>query len=54
MINLIFILSHPFHIKLREPCLYDFVKKTFSVGLFSDIYRLLSFKFGMMIETTKL
>ena len=29
-------------------------EKNFNVGLYSDIYRPISFKLGMMIETTKL
>ena len=29
-------------------------KKNFNVGLYSDIYRLISFKFGMIIQITKL
>ena len=33
----------------------DFVKKEeIGVGLYSDVYRLISFKLSMMIETTKL
>ena len=45
--NLILILSHPFIIQGREPCLCDFVKINFNIGLYSD-------KRGMMIWTTKL
>ena len=29
-------------------------KITFNVGLYWDIYRLISFKLGMMVKTTKL
>ena len=29
-------------------------KKCFNIGLYSDNYRLVSFKLGMMIETSKL
>ena len=55
VMNLILILSCPFNIQGREPNLYDFVKKkNFNVGLYSDIYRLISFKLCMLIKTTKL
>ena len=54
-LNLILILSCLFSIQGRELYLYDFVKNTqpFNVDLNSDIYRLISFKPGVMvIETT--
>ena len=54
MMNLILVLSCQFSILGRETYLYDFVKKNFNVGLCSDNKRLVSFKFGMMMETTKL
>ena len=35
--------------------LYEKNNKTnLNIGLYSDIYRLISFKFGLMIKTTKL
>ena len=34
--------------------IYDFLKKNFSIGLYSDIYRPISFSRGMLIETTTL
>ena len=41
---------------IREPYLdvHGSVKKDFNVGFHSDIFRPISFKLGMMIETTKL
>ena len=44
VINLILILSQPFSIQGREPYFYDFVTKNFKAGLYSDIYRPISFK----------
>ena len=40
----------------RELYLCDLVKKNehFNIGLYSGIYRLISFKLGIMIESTKL
>ena len=52
--NLIHIWYHPFSIQGRAPYLYDFVRKTFNVGLYSDICRPVSFKLGLMTETTQL
>ena len=55
VINLIFISSCPFVVHGREPYLYYFVwKQNLNVGLFSDIWRPIYFKLGMMIRTTKL
>ena len=55
VMNLIHILSHPFNIQGREPYLPEFVGgKTFNIGWYSDIYRPISFKLGMIVETTKL
>ena len=34
--------------------LYDFVNKNFDIGLYLDIYWPISFKLGIMIETTNL
>ena len=51
VMNLILIRSGPFSIQRREPYLSDFIKKTtFSIDLYSDIYRLIS----LIVETTKL
>ena len=36
--NLILILSPSLNIQWKEPYLYDFVKKKFSIGLCSEIY----------------
>ena len=44
--NRIFILSSIYY------C--DLVRSEICIGLYSDIYRLISFKLGMMIETTEL
>ena len=41
----------------RERTLYDYIillEKNFNVGLYSDIYRQISFEFSVMIKTTKL
>ena len=46
------ILSHPIRIHRRETNLGDFIKND-SAGLHSDIYGLISFKLGIMIETTQ-
>ena len=48
--NLIFNLSSLMSIQGMEPNWGDFVRKFFKVGLHSDGYRPISFKFGMMIE----
>ena len=61
VMNFILILSRPFIIQGREPYLSDFVTKDNkeekeeeeTVGFYSDIYRLISFKLSMMIESTK-
>ena len=62
VMNLSFFLSRPFSFQGRNPYLCDFVKKTkqnnnkkhthLNVGLYSDIYRPIFFKLGMVIETT--
>ena len=54
MMNLIIILFHPLSNQGREPNFCDFVSKNFNVGFYSDISRPISFRFGMMIERTKL
>ena len=65
MMNLIFILCRPFNIQGKEHYLRDLffilktttaatTAKTFNVGLYSDICGLISFKLGMMAESTKL
>ena len=46
------ILSHPFNIQLREPICVALLKQYFTIGLYSDIYRLISFTLGLMIGTT--
>ena len=69
VMNLTLLLLRPFNIQRRESYLRYFVEKTktksnkttrtptatkhFNAGLFSDIYRPISFKLGMAIETTK-
>ena len=52
VMNLILV-SCLFNIQGREPSMCDFVKKKKKFGLYSDIYRLISFKFDLMIGTTK-
>ena len=52
--NPILLLPWPFNIQGKEPYLCGFVKKKFNIGLYSDIYRSISFKLGMKIETTNL
>ena len=42
--DLILILSHPLNIQGRGPDLCDFVEENFNIGLYSDIYRPISFK----------
>ena len=54
VINLMLIWSCKLNVQGREPYLYDFVKQNFNIGLHSDIYRPVSFKLSMMVETTKL
>ena len=55
VVNLILMLSHLFCVQGKEPYFWDFVKKkSFNIGLYSDIYGQISFKLGIMIETTKL
>ena len=49
---LILVLSCPFNIQGREPNLSAFTEK--KKGLYSDIYRPISFRLVMMIGTTKL
>ena len=34
--------------------LRDFIKNIFKTGLHSDLYEQISFKFGVMLDTTKL
>ena len=50
VMNLILILSHPFNTQGREPCLCYFIENNFKVGLYSDIYRPISVKLGILIE----
>ena len=45
--------SRTFNIQGRKPYFFDFVENMINVGLYSDIHWLISFKFGVMIETTK-
>ena len=47
IINLILNLSCPFVIQRRKSYLFDFIKKNVNVGLYSDIYTLISFKLGI-------
>ena len=51
--KLILILSCVFNIQGKESYMYDSVIESFNVGLYSDIYRSVSFRLGMVIETTK-
>ena len=44
------IISCLISIQNREPSLCGLVKNL-NIGLYSDIYRLISFTFGLMIET---
>ena len=53
MMNLTLILSHLLNIQRKESYLYDFIRN-FNVDLCSDINRLISFKFGVMIEIAEL
>ena len=52
--NFMLIVSHSLNIQGRDAYLYDFININFNIGLYSDIYRPVSFKLGMMIESTKL
>ena len=55
--NLILILFRPFNIQWRESVFCDFVKENNNkkyIGLYSDIYRVISFKLGVMVGTTML
>ena len=54
VMNLILLLSGPYNILAREPYLYNFINKNINIVLYSNIYRPISLKLGMMIETTKL
>ena len=56
MMNLILILFCLFSIQWTEPFLCDFFffLKACNNGLYSDIYRPVSFRLRLMIETTKL
>ena len=47
--NLILMLSHLFSIEGREPHLCDFVEKVY-IGLYLDIYGLISFKLGITTD----
>ena len=38
----------------REFHLGDFMKNSFNIGLCSDTYELISFKFGVMVDMTKM
>ena len=54
VMNLRLILPCPFNVQGRKPYLYMIsFEKNINVRLFSDIYRLISFKLCMMIETTE-
>ena len=44
---------HMFHSKGNKFYLHDFVKCTFSISLHSNTYELISFRFGIMIDTAK-
>ena len=52
VMNLTLLLCHPY--SREKTLLYDFVKNNFNVGLYSDIYRSIAFKLGMMRETAML
>ena len=55
MMNLILILSHPLNIQGREPYLYDIIKnKTLMLACVQTFTDWFLFRFGMVIETTKL
>ena len=57
VMSAILILSYPYGIQGRELYLCDFAKKNrsaFNFGLYSSIYRPISFKHGMIIGTAKL
>ena len=67
VMSLMLMLCRSFQIQGREPYLYDFVNKNNkttttttkhtqkqNVGLYSNIYRAISFKLDMVIETAKL
>ena len=62
VMNLTLISSCPFTFQKREPCWCEFLKKNktkttttkTNVGLYSDIYRAISFKLFMRIGNTKL
>ena len=49
--NFVLILSCPFSIQGKEPYLCDFIK---ILGLYLDIFKPISFKPNMMMETTSL
>ena len=53
VVNLILVLFRLFNIQGREPYSCDFIKKKVNIGLYSDICRSISFKLGVIIETTK-
>ena len=54
VMNLILILLRPVDIQGREPYLYNVIEKNVKIGFYSYICRPISFKLGLMIETTKL
>ena len=54
VINLMFFFFVHSLFEGENPILCDFVKKTFNIGWYSDIYRQFSFQVDMMIEITKL
>ena len=54
VMNLVCILPCPFSIQGREPYLHNFLGKRIVTGLYSDIFRLVSFKVGMILEITTL
>ena len=49
--HFILILSRPFHIQGKEPHLRDFIEKNFDIGMYSDVYKPVSFRLGTVIET---
>ena len=52
VVNLIFLVHSVF--KGEDSTYMISLKKKLNIGLYSDIYRLISCKLSMMIETTKL
>ena len=54
LIDFMSVLSYVMDIRRRQPYLCDFIKKNFITCLHLDIYGSVSFKLGVMIETTEL